>query len=56
MDQSREGIKSIIVGININISFTLDFGLVCSLVNNFRASANGWVIPINIGLFGPFRS
>lgn len=32
-----------------------EIGLVCSFVNSLMASANGTGIPINPGLFGPFR-
>lgn len=31
-------------------------GMDCSFTNSLSASANGWGIPINLILLGPFRS
>jgi len=43
-------------GDNINRDLLDNNGQDNSLEINFRASARGWGAPINLTLFGPFRS
>lgn len=43
-------------GVNVNPRIFLKLGLLNSLLNNFKASANGCKIPPTPTLLGPFRS
>lgn len=51
---NKDRVKATIGAIMYVVGFAL-LGWIRSFRNNFIASARGWVIPINVTLFGPLR-